>query len=522
MENNKNKINSLSSQYALTNSQLLDYLLMHNIKILNENEDIDITNQKIKKILNELTPIQNNHKNKTKLRSIEIEGLFGKYNYKLDFKNDISILISENGIGKTTILNIIVAILTGDVRTLYNINFEKISVNISNKIYVIDKRKSNKLQDDKDISKYLTRRLLFMLEDLERHIPRPLYLKLRMEAERTGYIDSAVLDELIRILSLKESFNNTGLELLIHEIKDLKYRELSNEIYKIKEKLLDKEIIFYPTYRRVEVGIEQVFSSESRKYKNRELTTKYMGFGMSDVKKRIKNLLEKLREDANKAYIDMNAKIISELLENNIDSYTEDDKDINMHKVDVVIKRIGEDRIDNINKLKSFVNADVKPEENVRNYSNAKFLIYYLKKLVNIYNSQEGIDKKLSEFARVCSKYLTGKKIVYDETMLTMNVFDDDGIGIDIDDLSSGEKQVISIFSKVYLDVTSPCIFIIDEPEISLSIEWQKEFLKDIYESKKIALLIATTHSPFIFKNEYIDYVEELKLHKENNDDIKR
>ena len=345
---------------------------------------------------------------------------------------------------------------------------------------------------------------------------------MRMEAERTGYIDSAVLDELIRILSLKESFNNTGLELLINEIKDLKYRELSNEIYKIKEKLLDKEIIFYPTYRRVEVGIEQIFSSESRKYKNKELTTKYMGFGMSDVKKRIKNLLEKLREDANKAYIDMNAKIISELLENNIDSYTEDDKDINMHKVDVVIKRIGEDRIDNINKLKSFVNADVKPEENVRNYSNAKFLIYYLKKLVNIYNSQEGIDKKLSEFARVCSKYLTGKKIVYDETMLTMNVFDDDGIGIDIDDLSSGEKQVISIFSKVYLDVTSPCIFIIDEPEISLSIEWQKEFLKDIYESKKIALLIATTHSPFIFKNEYIDYVEELKLHKENNNDTKR
>jgi len=44
----------------------------------------------------------------------------------VDFEKDISIWISENGVGKTTILTIIVAILTGDVRTLYNINFQKI------------------------------------------------------------------------------------------------------------------------------------------------------------------------------------------------------------------------------------------------------------------------------------------------------------------------------------------------------------------------------------------------------------
>ena len=69
---------------------------------------------------------------------------------------------------------------------------------------------------------------------------------------------------------------------------------------------------------------------------------------------------------------------------------------------------------------------------------------------MNIYNSQEAIDKKLSKFAQVCSKYLSGKKIEYDETMLTMNVFDNDRLKIDFDDLSSGEKQIVSIFSKVY------------------------------------------------------------------------
>ena len=228
--------------------------------------------------------------------------------------------------------------------------------------------------------------------------------------------------------------------------------------------------------------------------------------------------MEKLRRDANAAYIKMNANIISELLAKNVRSYIAHGGNIDVHKVEVVIKRIGEDRIDNIDKLKPFL-ADKKFTEN---NSNIEFLIYYLQKLVNIYNLQEAIDRKLSKFAQVCSKYLSGKKIEYDETMLTMDILDSEGVKIDFDDLSSGEKQIVSIFSKVYLDVTSPCICRIDEPEISLSIEWQKDFLRDIYSSEKVALLIATTHSPFIFKNEYVDYVKELEMHKENVDVTKR
>ena len=95
---------------------------------------------------------------------------------------------------------------------------------------------------------------------------------------------------------------------------------------------------------------------------------------------------------------------------------------------------------------------------------------------------------------RFVHKYLSGKKIEYGwnnahHECIWVNWI---RLKIDFDDLSSGEKQIVSIFSKVYLDVTSPCIFIIDEPEISLSIEWQKEFLRDIYDSEKVALLIAT------------------------------
>ena len=112
MKIKKTKIDDLSSKFALTNEQLLEYLLLNDIEIFSENDDIDLSDKKVKTLLERLNATnKENHQNKTGLKSIKIEGLFGKYNYYFNFEKDISIWISENGVGKTTILTIIVAIL---------------------------------------------------------------------------------------------------------------------------------------------------------------------------------------------------------------------------------------------------------------------------------------------------------------------------------------------------------------------------------------------------------------------------
>ena len=262
------KIDDLSRQFALTNEQLLEYLFLNDIEIFSENDDIDLSDKKIKELLERLNATKKkNHNNKSGLKAIKIEGLFGKYDYNLDFRNDITIWISENGVGKTTILTIIVAILTGDARTLYDINFKKISVNISNKNYIIDKQKPFSSFKEKDNIEYINRHMMYLLEDLERYLPRSFYLKIRNEIMHKRYIDSSVLDEIIYRLPYDERFNNDRLDQIIHKIKDLQYSDLYDEIYKIKDKLKE-EIVFYPTYRRVEVGFERVFSTSPRKYVN--------------------------------------------------------------------------------------------------------------------------------------------------------------------------------------------------------------------------------------------------------------
>ena len=229
---------------------------------------------------------------------------------------------------------------------------------------------------------------------------------------------------------------------------------------------------------------------------------------MNDVEKQINILLEQLRSSTSRAYAEINTKIINDLASEELEELISSSQIIDSHKFDVVINRIGKDNITCYEKLKSFV------EGKITNLPNGTFLKYYISKLISIYDNQKPLSDKLVKFTEICNKYLVNKRIIYNESTLQLDIIssDDEEKTIDINDLSSGEKQVVSIFSKVYLELSTPSIFIIDEPEISLSIEWQKQFLIDIYKSRKVNLLIATTHSPFIFKNEFREYTKDMDI----------
>lgn len=66
--------------------------------------------------------------------------------------------------------------------------------------------------------------------------------------------------------------------------------------------------------------------------------------------------------------------------------------------------------------------------------------------------------------------------------------------------LSSGEQHQIVLFYELIFNSKEPSLFLIDEPEISLHVEWQRQFFNDISKVANLthhAFLVAT-HSPQI------------------------
>ena len=76
--------------------------------------------------------------------------------------------------------------------------------------------------------------------------------------------------------------------------------------------------------------------------------------------------------------------------------------------------------------------------------------------------------------------------------------------------LSSGEKQMLIILLTVLVEDDQPYVLFMDEPEVSLHIEWQKRLIDLCLELNPNVQIILTTHSPAVVMNGWIDSVTEV------------
>ena len=76
--------------------------------------------------------------------------------------------------------------------------------------------------------------------------------------------------------------------------------------------------------------------------------------------------------------------------------------------------------------------------------------------------------------------------------------------------LSSGEKQMLIILLTVLVEDEQPYVLFMDEPEVSLHMEWQKRLIDLIIELNPKVQIILTTHSPAVIMNGWMDSVTDV------------
>jgi len=80
------------------------------------------------------------------IKRIHIVKLHGQHDYKIEFDPELTFLHGANGCGKTTVLNILAAVVTGKLYNLVDYNFERIDL-----FYSDSKNKEEKIQIKIDI-----------------------------------------------------------------------------------------------------------------------------------------------------------------------------------------------------------------------------------------------------------------------------------------------------------------------------------------------------------------------------------
>ncbi len=101
----------------------------------------------------------------------------------------------------------------------------------------------------------------------------------------------------------------------------------------------------------------------------------------------------------------------------------------------------------------------------------------------------------------------TGKKIIRTENEIRFSQIGETLVPYQ---LSSGEKQMLVILLTVLVEDNQNYVLFMDEPEISLHVEWQKRLIDLILELNPNVQIILTTHSPAVIMNGWIDKVTEV------------
>lgn len=373
------------------------------------------------------------------LKRFSITKLFGVKNFDIKFNEGACIIVAENGSGKTTLLRIIYYFLSKQWIKLLDFKFDSIVADIGGKKIKFDR------------SQFLKRNI----QDLE--IARitekyPVYQEFF-----EGDFKEMDLMDLIRYpfkLQHIEAEYDVPINLLIKVVD-----ELTQELFLYQNADWNETIIYLPTFRRIEREFSDLFADMDKRLEIRLKSLLPLSFPTDFGSSEGSDALNSSNSELSKVFTEL---------------WTS--RDLENWKKKVAENYSAE--------LLEFGMSDVK--YHVRTY---------LSQLTGQdENAPITIDENIVRFLELSNKYLTNNQLFIEGKSLTVKSKSEEFL--DLNDLSSGEKQIISLFSHLCLS-KSPPVLIVDEPEISLSITWQETLLQDMI-SAGVCFLLVATHSPFI------------------------
>ncbi len=445
------------------------------------------------------------------IENFKINKLHKVLNFDIPFRNNTIILLGENGSCKTTIIKMLYYTLSLQWRKLAQYDFESIEITVNSKRFCIPK---------KDISLTFDNRIL-------RKMPPHIRRYILDAANKHQYIDFQTIEEICKRFEFPIEFIFQDLDNNISDFastsKDRKI--LQKTIKSFSEEIGDMHILYLPTYRRIEQELKVVLDGRIdedefnnrrvRRYNESNHYTELIEFGMKDVDEAIQYALTNLKESSRSNLNQLTLGYLGDIVNEKYKTINLDEiNSIDETTIHDIMNRVDESILSKISKDKLYNSLQLIKERGIKT-DHDKVVCHYFLKLYDSHKELVAKEASIRDFVEICNKYLQNKTMFYDSPNFDFYIeLNDNNQSIKLPQLSSGEKQIVSLFNHLYLSNLNNFIVLIDELELSLSVKWQKTFLEDVNRGEYCKGLIAVTHSPFIFDNEldmYAHGIEEFR-----------
>lgn len=420
-----------------------------------------------------------------KLKNLEIHELHGSMNIKLDFNSDITMLVGINGSGKTSALNAIDWLLRPNLKKLAQVGFSKIllSFAFADRDYLL---KASKTKN----------RLTLSLTGTESRL-RPITVDLVHPSDADEIRDD-IYDGLrpekheVPLWNLLQSFPKpiviTLDRTISAEVEEHVYEE-SGFTYTTK-KTRPKS----PLGHVVEVTSARYAEFRKEAIKNdAELKTR---LAMSALQAPYQSRSGQVKALTKTEITKLQKKVTTYLSE----SIKTDEVKLQVDQFFNALKLLESEFATGAKASPAFAHFLLSQYKQIDNL--AKAFNEFETKNANAYKDLKSYIDTINTFFSDSGKELhfdasTGRLVFSMKTPTEKNAKKRS-----ISNLSSGERQILILFTFLAFIAKSGSVFIVDEPEISLHPKWQSEFMAAFLSlcPANTQLLLAT-HSPEIVGN---------------------
>lgn len=413
-------------------------------------------------------------------------GVHGRFDFDEELHEGMNILYGFNGAGKTTFLQIIANLLNSDFYRFQHITFKYIEVTYSDGNVIRLGYHSQK--DTFRISKNSLRKTPEISKDFDNRVfknPKIVNLNGFEPLVKSLYIPSFRLIVDAWFYSRKDNLLNNDERIAQ---KTLYARQVFGEFV---------PVIDYPSITEVIESLTEDLKEAKLKLaiSEREIFLTYMS-GFYNLS--IDESNENINADRSIAieYEDTK-KIITELQNNQFQNELESLNQFTTQIDDLFL------RVSN---------------STYQNFTNGILILKtYHKLLRNLLEARKRFFKDLESYLNAVNHFLVDKKLVFEKKnddsieptfcFKYLNTSPNESLIDDIQSLSSGEHQILAFIYACYF--AKDKIILIDEPETSLHIDWQRDLLDSI--SQYSHQFIICTHSPSV-PADYSDYLKKLNV----------
>lgn len=446
-----------------------------------------------------------------RIKKVVVKNLFGMLNYVIPLNTDehITIIHGPNGYGKTILLTLINAIFNSQYQRLFSIPFSELSVDFDNKGTLILKKESSiEIEEKKKsrngeplifqyhkpgaktklfkIKNYDPEDLPFSLSIIERMIPT--LERIAVETWRhTGTGE---------VLSLEDVILNYGLNLPLPAQVFEKKNEEPAWMRNTREAI---QVYFIETQRLLNISVSK---PRVREYERR-----------SSMVPTVSNFSKELADAIQSKLAEYGS--LSQSLDRTFPTRLVKLKHSDGHAVEQL--KIELDKLEK--KRSRLIAAGLLDEEKEIDFRELQKIDESNVNVLSVYI--EDVKQKLSVFDELTSKIDLMLQIVNSRFLhKKLSISKRDGFifttfggkRLPPTSLSSGEQHELVLLYELLFKVSPGSLILIDEPELSLHVVWQQQFLEDLQDIARLVgidVLIAT-HSPQIINDRW-DLTVELE-----------